>query len=243
MDRTPLAPGDVRDVIFAKAPLGRRGYHETQVDDFLDRIEATLAGTDTVTAEDVRTVVFEYAPLIKRGYHEEQVDNFLDIVVGELELRERDGSSQPAMPNGGAPARRTAAPSHAEQTSPMLFALPPSLSADEPTPTTQPLRPKHLTEEAPSTQPLSPAEVLALPLPPAPQGTRGYRPGDVERLAKLLAGALTGAADQDDATTPTAADVANTKLTRTFFIGQGYHTDVVDALRAAWVEELRHRES
>lgn len=76
---------------------------------------------------------------------------------------------------------------------------------------------------------------LALPLPPAPPGERGYRPGDVERLMKVLAAML------DDPDSPDPAQLANLKLTRTFFVGQGYHAGAVDALRQAWLDELNRR--
>ena len=78
--------------------------------------------------------------------------------------------------------------------------------------------------------------LLALPLPPAPPSERGYRPGDIDRLMTLLAEAIT----QPDG--PRAEEIANLKLSRTFFIGQGYHVGAVEALRLAWVTELRRRE-
>jgi hypothetical protein len=81
------------------------------------------------------------------------------------------------------------------------------------------------------------SDVLALPLPPAPPGERGYRPGDLERLVNLLADAI---ADVEDG--PGPDDIAGLKLSRTFFIGQGYHIGAVEALRLAWVNELRRRE-
>ncbi|MPZ84688.1 MAG: hypothetical protein GEV28_31615 [Actinophytocola sp.] len=80
-------------------------------------------------------------------------------------------------------------------------------------------------------------DLLALPLPPAPPGERGYRPGDVERLVKLLADAVTDPGDG-----PGPDDIAGVKLSRTFFIGQGYHSGAVEALRLAWVNELRRRQ-
>jgi DivIVA domain-containing protein len=190
----PLTPQDIRDVAFDRAPLGKRGYDEKQVDAFLDRIESTLAGTDTLTPDEVREVVFTDAPRLKRGYHEDQVDAFLDLVVNTLE-------QQPA-----------------EETSP--------LPAADPAPLAEPIE---------HTEP--PADLLALPLPPAPPGARGYRVGDVEKLARLLVDAI----EQVDG--PTSADLMTAKLNRTFFNGQGYHTGAVDALLAAWVDELRHRES
>lgn len=39
----PLTPAEVRHVIFSKAPVGRRGYHEDEVDSFLDRVHVELA--------------------------------------------------------------------------------------------------------------------------------------------------------------------------------------------------------
>jgi DivIVA domain-containing protein len=194
----PLTPQDIRDVAFDRAPLGKRGYDEKQVDAFLDRIESTLAGTDTLTPDEVREVVFADAPRLKRGYHEDQVDAFLDLVVSTLEQ----------LPE----------PDPAEETS--------LLPATEPAPLAEPIE---------HTEP--PADLLALPLPPAPPGARGYRVGDVEKLARLLADAI----EQVDG--PTSADLMTAKLNRTFFNGQGYHTGAVDALLAAWVDELRHRES
>jgi DivIVA domain-containing protein len=39
----PLMPADVASVAFSKPPLGKRGYHEDEVDAFLDLVEAELA--------------------------------------------------------------------------------------------------------------------------------------------------------------------------------------------------------
>ena len=36
-------------------------------------------------------------------------------------------------------------------------------------------------------------------------------------------------------------EFASLKLSRTFFVGQGYHVGAVDAVRQAWVDELRRR--
>ncbi|HEV8562971.1 MAG TPA: DivIVA domain-containing protein [Actinophytocola sp.] len=100
MDREPLTPDEVRNVVFDKAPLGKRGYRERQVDDFLDRIEAALRGRDNLSAADVRDVAFEEAPRVKRGYHEDQVDSFLDIVITTLEQRERAPANRLRPANG-----------------------------------------------------------------------------------------------------------------------------------------------
>ncbi|MDQ3763252.1 MAG: DivIVA domain-containing protein [Actinomycetota bacterium] len=38
----PLMPADVHNVAFSKPPIGKRGYHEDEVDAFLERVEAEL---------------------------------------------------------------------------------------------------------------------------------------------------------------------------------------------------------
>jgi DivIVA domain-containing protein len=39
----PLIPAQVRDVVFSRPPIGKRGYHESEVDAFLDVVQAELA--------------------------------------------------------------------------------------------------------------------------------------------------------------------------------------------------------
>jgi DivIVA domain-containing protein len=39
----PLTPAQVRDVVFSKPPIGKRGYHESEVDAFLDVVQVELA--------------------------------------------------------------------------------------------------------------------------------------------------------------------------------------------------------
>ena len=80
-----LTPQDVRGVRFHKHRPGNRGYHEGEVDAFLDRIENTLAGRDDLTALEVQEQEFRYAPPGTVGYDEDDVDTFLDLVVVTLE--------------------------------------------------------------------------------------------------------------------------------------------------------------
>lgn len=54
------------------------GYRRSQVDAFLDRVSALLAGRASLSASEVRSVVFHAQ---WRGYDEDQVDAFLDAVV------------------------------------------------------------------------------------------------------------------------------------------------------------------
>ncbi len=257
-DVVPLTPLVVDVVTFDRAPLGRRGYHEDQVDEYLDRIQATLAGTDNLTAREVREVVFDAAPLIRRGYHEDQVDDFLDLVVTELDTRERNRSTRADQQRQRTPrpaARTTAPPADAsEQTSPVLPKLPaeqPKATASNPSfaPAAAPPR---ATSSRPSFPPVSRATAstpsfhpvdaqqptgtpgrgpLALPLPPTPPDERGYHPADVARLVALL---------KEPSEPPSSAAITGMRLNR-MDVGQGYHAGAVDAMRAIWITELRRR--
>ncbi|WP_436493675.1 DivIVA domain-containing protein [Actinokineospora sp. HUAS TT18] len=217
-----LSPETVRTVTFDKAPFGKRGYNENQVDDFLDRIENALAGNDPLTAADVRSVVFDAAPLVKRGYNEDQVDAFLDQVVATLSTLaasvDPNTEEIPPVQAAAPPVSRHQAPERAPE---------------------PPRRPQAPVAGEPVDERVTPGgDVLFLPLPPAPPGVRGYRPGDVERLARALFHAATNYDGR-----PTAAEIAGFRMTLTFFAGQGYHPAAVDALIDVWVKELRHRES
>jgi DivIVA domain-containing protein len=83
-----LTDADVRGAVFAKPPLGRRGYDPDQVDALLQRIAQCLDGTTRLTAQDVRGATFGPAPASTRGYHPEQVDKFLDNAAETLAARE-----------------------------------------------------------------------------------------------------------------------------------------------------------
>jgi DivIVA domain-containing protein len=80
----PLTARDVRTAEFGKPPRGRRGYQESQVDKFLDRIEDTLLGQDDLTAQDIREVRFSRPLIGRRGYDETEVDAFLARVERQL---------------------------------------------------------------------------------------------------------------------------------------------------------------
>src|SRR5947209_13143416 len=43
----PVTAADVRNVVFSKPPIGKRGYHEDEVDAFLDVVGAELARLNT----------------------------------------------------------------------------------------------------------------------------------------------------------------------------------------------------
>jgi DivIVA domain-containing protein len=109
--REALTGDEVRQAVFGKPPIGKRGYHPHQVDAFLQRVAATLDGADSLTADEVHNVVFVKPPIGQRGYSEDEVDAFLDIVT--VILRERAGGGQPpaaASAPAAAPAVRNAEP-------------------------------------------------------------------------------------------------------------------------------------
>src|SRR5919107_4548512 len=101
--------GGVGDVVtsqgqrFRRRAL-RRGYKVDEVDNFLDRVEATLAGEQAsapVGAQEVHDVVFRVR---FGGYDEWQVDLHLDRVERQLaELEERGGFGR--GPDRGMPDR------------------------------------------------------------------------------------------------------------------------------------------
>lgn len=63
---------------FRRRGIFASGYRQTEVDAFLDRVTAMLAGEQPLTTAQVRSVVF-HSEL--RGYDEDQVDALLDAVV------------------------------------------------------------------------------------------------------------------------------------------------------------------
>jgi DivIVA domain-containing protein len=99
-----LTPELVRNVAFAKPPIGQRGYNEDEVDAFLDVVEATLRDPTSgrLTPEQVRNVAFSKPPIGKRGYNEDEVDAFLDVV--ERQMTPQRGVF-PAPPAEQSPAR------------------------------------------------------------------------------------------------------------------------------------------
>lgn len=79
-----LTPDEVHDVVFNPPPPGRRAYHPGEVDDFVDRIEATLRGEDSLTGQDVHRVRFHKPPPGEAGYFDHEVDQFLALAAESL---------------------------------------------------------------------------------------------------------------------------------------------------------------
>lgn len=83
-----LTADDIRNVAFTKPPIGRRGYTEDAVDEFLERVESELrSGHFTLTVADIRGVTFPTPRFGRRGYDEQQVDAFIDLIESEIRRR------------------------------------------------------------------------------------------------------------------------------------------------------------
>ncbi|MDI9579646.1 MAG: DivIVA domain-containing protein, partial [Thermobispora sp.] len=75
----------VERAVFRPARFGM-GYHEDEVDAFLDRVVATLRGTaeHPLTAQDVRDAMFTTV-VLRTGYAIDEVDALLAEIAGLLE--------------------------------------------------------------------------------------------------------------------------------------------------------------
>jgi len=83
-----MLASDVANAKFAPTKW-REGYDQREVDDFLDRVRATLAGyeagrpVDPLTPEDVTLARFQPTKF-REGYRQDEVDDLLDRVVVAL---------------------------------------------------------------------------------------------------------------------------------------------------------------
>jgi DivIVA domain-containing protein len=84
-----LTAGDVREASFSKPPIGKRGYHEDEVDQFLDDVVAHLEGTIRLSTDDVRDVRFGRPPWGRRGYNEDEVDTLLNRIIQTVDAGQR----------------------------------------------------------------------------------------------------------------------------------------------------------
>ena len=206
-----LTPQDVRGVRFHKPRPGNRGYHEGEIDAFLDRIENTLAGRDHLTAREVQDFEFSFAPPGQVGYDEDDVDTFLDLVVVTLER-------MPAPPvSPGSPVSLVPAASPA-----------PAVPAAPPAPPAPPLRPR----PGPGTRPLTARDVRTAAFGKPPRGRRGYQESQVDKFLDRIENTLLG---QDDLT---AREVREVRFSRPMFGRRGYDETEVDAFLARVEKQL-----
>jgi DivIVA domain-containing protein len=70
--------------VFPKPPIGRRGYDEDEVDDFLDAVIASLKSGNPMDPAAVGAVSFGRSSFGRRGYDEDSVDELLDEIQQQL---------------------------------------------------------------------------------------------------------------------------------------------------------------
>ncbi|MBB0969634.1 DivIVA domain-containing protein, partial [Dietzia aerolata] len=99
----PLTPADVHNVAFSKPPIGKRGYNEDEVDQFLDLVEKELAEL-VADNEDLRHRVDELSKDLEKARKS-----------GDKADKSDKGSSEsaPSAPQAAAPAAAAAAPAAA----------------------------------------------------------------------------------------------------------------------------------
>lgn len=81
-----MTPDEVHRIAFARAPFGRRGYREQDVDELLDLVVAALTGRLALTAEILDRGFRAPPGVFGRGYHPDQVDAFVERVRREFGL-------------------------------------------------------------------------------------------------------------------------------------------------------------
>ena len=79
-----LTADDVRNVSFSKPPLGKRGYDEKSVNDFLQLAVRRLEGRGQLSADDVRGVRFRKPPIFQRGYDQDEVDALFNDIAAAI---------------------------------------------------------------------------------------------------------------------------------------------------------------
>ncbi|WP_017572189.1 DivIVA domain-containing protein [Nocardiopsis halotolerans] len=138
MGTMPLTPADIREKKFHTVRL-RQGYHEEDVDELLDRIEATLVALEggprtgpLVTADEVRNSRFRTTRL-SPGYREDEVDDFLDLVIADLAGRglghAQEQEQPPPLPPRPGPAGGTGQTRYQEPRDPRHGSAPESPGA------------------------------------------------------------------------------------------------------------------
>ena len=70
--------------VFPKPPMGRRGYDEDEVDDFLDAVVASLKSGNPMDPATVGAASFGRSSFGRRGYDEHSVDELLEEIQQEL---------------------------------------------------------------------------------------------------------------------------------------------------------------
>lgn len=178
---------EVRLVEFRRPWRRAKGYDQSEVDDFLDRIEATLLRQDTVSAEDVLAVRFSPKQRGKPGYLATSVDAFLEKVALDLIRRKVSltGHTTALTPVAADRPALTAGASSQQAPRPPLPAGPaPTTAHDRTPPSTQPPQPRS-----------GPARPTAMPQPPpatAAPGEPSFDADEVDRFVERVEATLRG---------------------------------------------------
>ena len=225
-----LSPDDVAAVRFHKPRPGTRGYHEGQIDAFLDRIEQTLRGRDNLTAQQVQDAVFGETAPGTFGYDEEDVDTFLDLVVLMFEVAPppRDVGPPttvipPVLPQQQQrPQERSAPPDPRRQPQQR-----PRPSQPQQRPVQQPAAP-----QAVDAQKFTAADIRNIAFHRPPRGRRGYQESQVDAFLDRIEATLLG---QDNLT---AKDVRDIRFSRPLIGRRGYDETEVDAFLGQIEQQL-----
>lgn len=174
---------EVRLVEFPRPWRRAKGYDESEVDAFLDRIEATLLRHDTVSAEDVLAVRFSPKQRGKPGYLATSVDAFLEKVALDLVRRKitRTGHTTTLTPVAADRPALTAGASSQQDPRPSL----PTGPAPERTP----------PGRKPPAPPNGPVRPTALPQPPPvtpSPGESSFDADEVDRFVERVEATLRG---------------------------------------------------
>lgn len=211
-----LSPDDVAAVRFHKPRPGTRGYHEGQIDAFLDRIEATLRGRDNLTAQQVQDAVFGESAPGTFGYDQEDVDTFLDLVVLMFET---------APPPPKAPPVTTQLPQQ-QQRPQQRRPQPPQRPQQQP-PVQRPAAPASV--DSPK---LTAADIRNVAFHRPPRGRRGYQESQVDAFLDRIEATLLG---QDNLT---GKDVRDIRFSRPLIGRRGYDETEVDAFLGQIEQQL-----
>lgn len=210
-----LSPDDVAAVRFHKPRPGTRGYHEGQIDAFLDRIENTLRGKDNLTSQQIQDAVFGETAPGTFGYDEEDVDTFLDLVVLMFET---------------APPPRQAPPTtqlpQQQQRPQQRRPQPPPRPQQQP-PVQQPATPRSV--ESPK---LTAADIRNVAFHRPPRGRRGYQESQVDAFLDRIEATLLG---QDNLT---GKDIRDVRFSRPLIGRRGYDETEVDSFLGQIEQQL-----
>ncbi|SFR30093.1 DivIVA domain-containing protein [Lentzea waywayandensis] len=227
-----LSPDDVAAVRFHKPRPGTRGYHEGQIDAFLDRIEGTLRGRDNLTSQQVQDAVFGETAPGTFGYDEEDVDTFLDLVV--LMFETAPPPLKAAPPTTQLPQQQQRPQQRSPQPDPRL--------RPEPRPQPQQRRPQPPAPLQPAQQAAMPKSIDAPKLTAAdirniafhrpPRGRRGYQESQVDAFLDRIEATLLG---QDNLT---GKDVRDVRFSRPLIGRRGYDETEVDGFLGQIEQQL-----